>query len=522
MGGEEFGERQEQMIDSSQARADKYQTIMQMEGEELKEFEERREQMIDSSRARADKYQTIMQMEGEELGEHDRKIEDLSERREQMIDSTRARVDGILGLRLAARLALEEEGGTPDESDQESTVIVNGGGNDHAIQIERLSMDISEPETETDSYLPLPIGAGRINEYARRLGLAIEQGSILQSFYDDYRSGYDELLLDANSEEVSSTDEDPLSDARQRLERAKRRESRYEAIRVLDDDFFDQVSLLVDSDDQDARLESLRQERRRESASRGLTSWIQRFTDHDEALIDVPALVRGLEFSTEQSNRVLSALDEHNDALSATYEESTPIVLDHMRLRALGRALDEEGGQTPQALDNRIEQRFASLAKNARGLVELNRATIEQLKTLLSESDKWRLVQAYNEKVYPDIYWDDESAMDMFDTALALPDLGGGQHDDIQLIANNYRDQYYDLSDQLVDIASQRNGFEFQGVIPMDLIRRELKGERVKFQRRETSARARARLRILLNDEQTRLMRQIIREKEDEDDEEDS
>ena len=78
-------------------------------------------------------------------------------------------------------------------------------------------------------------------------------------------------------------------------------------------------------------------------------------------------------------------------------------------------------------------------------------------------------------------------------------------------LATEYREHYHSLSQEMVEIVSQREDQSFNGTIPIDMILRELHNEKLKYERNESSERTRTRIELMLSEEQMMMAKRLAR-----------
>ena len=454
-------------------------------------------------------YRTFAQFEAEDEGMRSDRVQDLVDRRQELNDGALRRLDMIIGEELAGRIAAGEnreeevwfEGVDGDRARVERARIA---ARQQAEEARAAAAAAHKPDVDRDPFLPGPIGAGRLDDYARRLGMDAADQTILQTLYDDYRLAYDEIFAaPADPGDAPANNDVADDEARRLVERARKRRGRFDAIMALDGQFFDQVGMVLLEEAAMSRLDLLRRSRAREARLHCIERQFPRFGRAGEGVIDVPGLLEDVDLDAAGYDAISESLLRYEESVRPDLDTMLDASIELARIEAVRGAM-ERGGEVPAALGQRQQQNFQTLLERGRSVGTVNRDLKEKLEQTLPEPASWQFAQAYNEKAYPDVYERGDSALADLESAFGFEDLSIEQRQRLRLIASDYRTNYEALSQELVQIAEKRDIPDFEGVIPVDMIRAEIRGERLKFQREEAAARARAQLRILLSEEQMR------------------
>src|SRR5262249_28755773 len=130
----------------------------------------------------------------------------------------------------------------------------------------------------------------------------------------------------------------------------------------------------------------------------------------------------------------------------------------------------------------------------------LNRQVLADLSDHLPASLGWTVKTAFNRAAYPDVFEDPESADKAIEACLGLDQLGASEREAITQINDSYRTEYMAVCDRMIELRQQRRDFDFtrEEMFKRDDVDREVELERLRFERRELSARAMVRIKLAL------------------------
>jgi hypothetical protein len=148
------------------------------------------------------------------------------------------------------------------------------------------------------------------------------------------------------------------------------------------------------------------------------------------------------------------------------------------------------------------QSQAAAQARNA--VAALNKSTLNKLMSALPDSDARNLRHTYYEKAFPGVFRDPRSAEPHLDAAMKLPDLTDQQRTQIQEITLDFRNQYDQLNDKLVDLeaAMPDMGGPPQGRDWQSIQEQMRTREKIEFDRNDLSDKTLAKLRSALNEQQ--------------------
>lgn len=176
------------------------------------------------------------------------------------------------------------------------------------------------------------------------------------------------------------------------------------------------------------------------------------------------------------------------------------------------RGGDRGPGAAGSAFRDLMDTQGRVSRETAGEIVTLNKTTLAQLIEALPPASADGLKLAYNKKAYPNVYQDSRSAGSHLTEALALDDLSPQQRSLIDNIALEFRASYEQMCDQLVKLSAAAPDFTGGGGGGTGGQQRDWQAiadqqraaEKLTFDRDELSDKTLAKLRAVLNDEQSR------------------
>lgn len=454
--------------------------------------------LIEDSR----EYRTFGQLNEDESGNPEKRIDDAVERRDQIIKSSLDMLQSILGPDLYAAL---NENSTPEhDSSEEWTVIEDTIGQTITVRNEsKSSEDESERQSkaERDTVLPGPITIAMFNRLADQLDADAQLRPIFDSLYDDYRESYDEIVSIPDERDAGEPGNN--SPQRKALEQAKGRRDIIDAIFVADAEFFDNLEIVIGEGSESALTERQRITRQREAMQHSIAQLGQWYFQNNDARVDLSVLLEEIQLMPEDRNFATTALMAYDAQSISPLSELLETSLQIARLNALSEVMALESENKSQDVIRKRRGNSFQAQQAARGsIARLNREYYDQLINDLSPDGRWKLWRQYNRTAYPGEFGQESETEALLESVPALESLTSGQRDMIRQITTNYRDKYYNLGEELLVILKARDNFQFDGSIPVDMIEREIRGEHLRFLRRELEERSTARLQLLLTDEQ--------------------
>ena len=513
------------------------------------EFRGNRDKLIDEMLDYIDEYRGSFSAFDFRRGNRQEHQDKLKEFRQQLAKLDQSAVEALhalLGPDLAGRVKTAVARRQTLEIDDASGPVaaMAGGGGPVAGRFGR-SGDANDAGFGPDPYLPQPISRRDVALYSQRLELAENDRFILESMHADYLTSYSQ---------ISNTDVRALQQARANLRRPESpqdaanrptaeqidevynlRTRALNAIRDLEQVFFDDIETLIASQEQLPTVRRLRLARERAVFNRGISAGDGGFTPFTgrpgrrgrsfmpdfgrqsrEARVDLTTVVDALELSDDDRAKLDEPLLDYEtnvtDAFRQHYEhtirlnrEREKMTVQMPRPRSEGEGGDRAARRSAWQSFRQVMEDYGGKARETgAAIVELNRATLSSLSEALDGEHAAALHSAYNRMAFPSVYEDSQAAERYLTTALKLPNLEDDQGTKISAIIQEFRPAYEDLSNQMAHIhaESQLGETGFDRSRWRDYQQRRNQLDVLRFDRDEVNAKALRRLAEVLTEQQ--------------------
>ncbi|MCK4872144.1 MAG: hypothetical protein KAS72_05430 [Phycisphaerales bacterium] len=368
-----------------------------------------------------------------------------------------------------------------------------------------------------------PITRRDMEVYGRALRLDADQRAALRSMHEDYLHQFQELrdgriqtLVDEPRRKVYSEAGRIDLEAVEAVQRG-RAEARA-LIEELDAKFLDDVAMLL-TEEQHAALSQVRLRRRR--AMFDLAFDQAYFVSQDDpSRIDLVQVVEGLSLEDAQAEVADPILTQYVERIVPLLDDFYELVLEQNSawLKIYARYSPEEmeetqtmmeAGMEAQQVIRDIGKRTALLRAEA---AEITDDTLTRLEQALPPQQADRLLAAYYETAYPDVYPDHDASDPVFDEAMGLRDLTTPQYEELQAAFDHYAAEHDRLCSEMIDIVSKYNRsgqspYDPDSMQEQQRYRTQL--ERLEFERSELNALVRTRIGAVLTPEQVKRMRSL-------------
>jgi hypothetical protein len=287
--------------------------------------------------------------------------------------------------------------------------------------------------------------------------------------------------------------------------------SAFDAIRALEDAFFDDMRVAVGGEGRNEIIERLRRSRMREMYIQPGENAIM-FGGTKVGGVDVVELVRELELDVAQRESVRPILERYERESLALLERRWEAGFDlqkaSMRLTFAIRSQESDGSFEPMAyqqLQQEIVQPASKRFDDADAAVgQLNRSVLAELRDALPRAQAQALRQAHDRKAFPRIYDDPVNVDEELTAALELPDLTTEQRDQLRNLAAGYRPEYEEACHQMVELKSEhgRSMTSIQTNEWQDMQEYFQQMQKLQFERNELNFRTINRMKAILNEDQ--------------------
>jgi hypothetical protein len=356
------------------------------------------------------------------------------------------------------------------------------------------------------SRVPNRISPNDLKHIVDVLELTDDQAMILESLHDSYLASYRVVTeqhltpLRDMARELAAAGLDIRNTSAEHGESViklyRMQRDAFNAVREIDDAFYEDIKLTVVASDQATTVDRLRLQRERGSFyfMQPDTMGGPFATMGSESNIDITELLR--------ESHLASSLEPTLDRALLDYErEATQLVRDRWYA-----SMDVM--QAMQVMASRREDRraYREIMRNAsatsqrttRALESLNRSMLSTLLEALPSDAAHALQHQYRQRAFPSVFDDPRTAEPKLDAAMNLANLAQSQRDRLRDAAVNYRTAYAQIANRMFEVHESRGG-ENRGRNAMDHFNAL---ERLRFERNEVNDQLRRQLRAILNDEQ--------------------
>lgn len=372
-----------------------------------------------------------------------------------------------------------------------------------------------------DHYLPTTITRSDVTTYANILDLDDDERDVVNELYELYLETYAEIESDV-IEKISGAsrtqwtrirDEDAsLASLREEIVALYRlREQAMERIVEADNTMFNDIETVLFSEDSHPRMQRVRNHRLHQVYGSAARQNV--YGGHRESDQDLLELARRAGLHRADGERLFDALREYEEErialLKSRYATGLEIGresdISQMEMMVRARENPDEVAFDYQEMNERIRRFQEPMRDFQRRLAELNRETLDSLRSVVSEDGYRTLRDTYYRRSFPSIFSDPTSIEDQLQQAMNLPGLSDSQRTELRELAASYRPSYNELTESMVVIRRENFGRVMGMGMPedwQDAMHQREKLIKVQFERNELNARAIATLRSILRDEQ--------------------
>lgn len=372
--------------------------------------------------------------------------------------------------------------------------------------------DSAATQSSTDAFLAGAINTRETAIYADMLGLSDDEQMLLEELHNEYIERFEaetteilQRLSEATRRQWDRSGES-RGNGDQVAEQFTLRRQAAELIAQIDGSFFDDLELVVSSDD----IDRVRWARMRARALHGMRS-----TGYGQGpvRIDLAEVVRLLRWTPQQRQTIDAVLRdwEQNsaEAMWELFDSSMSIIESHQRFYHELQQMTEEDQQNWQVINERRQDMvrpYQQRARQARGSLE--QLTSDARRTIYSQlgsEEAAAFEDAVRRRAHPDVYNDRGAVHTHLRRALNLGDLTEHQRDELTEMNLRYNAEYHELSEQMAKLR------ESQSISPMEFdedtdwseyMQSQSEYSRLEFERHELNGWVVRELRGVLTDQQ--------------------
>ncbi len=408
--------------------------------------------------------------------------------------------------------------------DGSSSVIVSSsvsiGEPIETVQSENMEVDPSvqvafSNSLQGGSAIPKPIAPSFPNRASTVLGLDDNGEIIISAVYDEYREKYAvaDKEIKAKSELISSNKD--LTVALRKKETKDLSKTAATLVAELDLVFFGDLSTITNLERDDVNLKMLEDHRRRQRESVPEDPFNWRGGDGD--IIDLVGLYVMSQdsdelqagISEESVHEIRSAMQKYHFNVANEHEEYLEAQTELTRLEDAMWFMDESGSNSnlAESIQGRWAVAFTNVRNSKRAYMRVNQGVMDSLLKAVPESDFWKVRMEFVEKAYPDVFKKSSDVSTMLKAAIAIQNLNPTQKVHLESIATSYRFDYWNLCEAMIENhKSNVLAKSSSRLMSKEDMHRQLHLETLRFDRKELNDRIQMRLRMVLDDDQIKLV----------------
>ncbi len=455
-------------------------------------------QRIEASR----EYRTTQQLDGER-GELEERIAAYRQRRERVGESAMTALTSIL---TPEELAAIE---SADDEHEHTTGLIAvagapGGGRTAATESTDQESAGASDANAARLRVPAALSIARRDQLTALIDLDDGQPELVEALYTDYRAEYEDTLKQMlqEDEQAEEADDDEKPDA---VARAKQRVARMATLASVDENLFEFMELVFESEAAHAAVATGRDLRARERAMSAakLSSFV---FGREESFVDLVGVALAMEQSVEIVAGTKPIIERYGEMVGPIADERLKASRDVRRwMRVLSEAESRgiDGNLVTRGLTNNLTDARRKVRVLDGRIRYRNRQLLLEMEQALDDELGWMLRVAFQREAFPEIYADELGLDEKLRTVRGLDDLSAQQREQTEEVAVRYRSAFSQLSERMVQLRRQRD-FDITAMqMPSrEVIEGEIELERLRFDRHEAQSRAILRLRLILTESQ--------------------
>ncbi len=439
-------------------------------------------------------YRTIATFEGDEAGSDDERVRQAAERVDRLVSGVDSTIASML---TPEQLALfEGEEGEKQERGRNSwqrrpeAVANASGGRNYEFPMS-------------------PMEPASIEQFSAWLELENMDQGMLESLYEEYNITY-ESMADEYDRRMVEGFENLGEEGNWRERRQLRRDAREELLpklKAAEDSFFQDMQLVLPENTMPELLEQIRisNDRSRRRGRIWLGNWSLR--GQTEAAIDLGEIILAIDPKTlkpETRGELIEVMIGYNAACSSDMDSIERELQTTKDLEQRLWSEDSSGmsDELREMLRNKWQQSRSRMTEIASSMGELNRSVYEGVVSRLPDTEVQAMRNLYERKAYPDVFEDDKPADEQIAAVMEIEDLSDQQRMGVNDIAFEYRSDYRNLTDQMLEQVRARQKNEQSWPPDADAMRSYMKMETLRYQRVQLNDWARIMMEMLLTDQQ--------------------
>ena len=395
----------------------------------------------------------------------------------------------------------------------DNTVAVQATAGGSGVAVELSTSDFEDRLVGVVE-IPTPIAPSFAKRASTVLGLDESGEMIISAVYDEYRENYDSAYDKVKVAGESIQNDSSLSGGSRLRKIRDASKAASQTIALLDTEFFDDLAAVTSLDRESPKLLMLEHHRSRQrlesptdqfgwsGGRNAVVDLVDLFIlskESEEVSINISPKGREVISNGMQSYHL--QIDElYIDLSQARYnlahmEDAMYLIEDSQD--------DATNARMAESMQHRWRDAFIAIRDATKAIVSKNQGVMESILGNLQEDDYWVIRMKYVRTAYPDIFKDSRDASTMLTAAIAIQNLDPSQRSTLEQLSSSYKYDYWNLSEEMVvNRQSDSESESGEKFFTQEDIRREIRLETLRFERRELNDRVRMRLRMTLNEEQ--------------------
>jgi len=429
-----------------------------------------------------------------EPGKHDERVRQVAERVDRLVSGVDSTIASML---TPEQLALFEG----DEGEKQER-----GRNSW----QRRSESVASASGGRSYEFPMsPMEPASIEQFSAWLELENMDQGMLESLYEEYNITY-ESMADEYDRRMVEGFENLGEEGNWRERRQLRKEMSDELLpklKAAEDSFFQDMQLVLPENTMPELLEQIRisNDRSRRRSRIWLGNWSLR--GQSEAAIDLGEIILAIDPKTlkpETREELIEVMIGYNAACTSDMDsiERELQTTKDLEQRLWSEDASGMSDELREMLRNKWQQSRSKMTEIASRMGELNRSVYEGVVSRLPDTEVEAMRNLYERKAYPDVFEDDKPADEQIAAVMEMDDLSDQQRMGVNDIAFEYRSDYRNLTDQMLEQVRARQKNEQSWPPDADAMRSYLKMETLRYQRVQLNDWARIMMEMLLTDQQ--------------------
>lgn len=491
---------------------------------------EKHAEVVEKSR----KEKNIAQMSGELGTEFDDELDKLSESGKEYASSIEKKINSILGPEIIKAMedsknerkkdtwfgsATYRDGSTEKSS---TTTTTNKKGekirvtekvrykNGEVVETERIETPVQNRDNIIGGVMiPKSIDSSFPTLCATITGLDESGISIVEAVYEDYleeyKSAYDKV---AKSGEAITAELELTDGARLKKIRDASKEVASE-VAQLDKTFFDNLSIVtgLERDDKNLLVLEHHRVRQRSLEADNVFGWVStgEIIDLVELYILSKQSIELQSISDDAKSEILSAMQSYHSNVNEHHKTLVEALYTVNHIQDVMRAVryGENGTDNNDSFTKRWQDAYKDLRDAKRALILANQNVMDQILNVVPQDDFWAVRMEFVKKTYPDVFEDKLEATKLITAASSIKNLELVQQNKLEELATSYRYDYWNICEAMIENHQENaSAKSADKLMNQEDMKRALKLETLKFERKELNDRVRMRLRMVLNEDQ--------------------